>query len=758
MNIKDVPIHAADANVALMGDPGIPVNAPVRLWQRIALIAILLLAAFLNFFQIQQNGYGNTYYAAAVRSMLTSWHNFFFVSFDPGGFVTVDKPPLALWVQTASAALFGFSGFSLLLPQAIAGIISVYILYRLVQRTFGPIAGLLAALALAITPISVVMNRDNNMDTLLVLTLLLATWCVMKATEAGSLRWLILCAALVGLGFNIKTLEAYLVVPAFGLLYLLGSPVSWGKRIWHLALALLIMLVISLSWLVAVDLTPASQRPYVGSSQTNSEIELALGYNGLQRLTGMGRGGGGGGARPDNARAATTPAAARSTPSANVADRPANGDEEAGNPFAGGGNPFNGGGPPSVWRMFMVELGGQVSWLLPLALVSLLALGWQTRLRLPLSRQHQALVLWGVWLLTTGIFFSVAGFFHSYYLVMIAPAIAALSGIGLVLLWRAYRSHAISDWRTWILPLALLLTAAEQVYLLLSYTPWNSVLTPLILALCLLSACILIFAKIRPGLRLTQIIQRPALTVGMLALLITPAIWSGYSTLVPGNSTLPTGGPNVGGGANFGRGGAGRGNDPQANRGGGSAADRARNGAGIAGPVGPGGPGGMGFGQSNSKMVSYLEANQGTSRYMLAVQSSMSASSIIIATGKPVMAMGGFSGGDPILNQQKLADMVKAGTVRFFLLQGVPNASATGATDAANTRAQGANARGGPFGNNNGTTSWVQQNCKTVASDLWQTSTSNAAAGRTGNQAAPGGGPGGFGGGGEQLYDCSAVH
>ena len=737
MKTRAVPIQPThDTSIVAVDDRVTSPAMPISPWQRISLLAILLLAAFLNFFQLQLNGYGNTYYAAAVKSMLTSWHNFFFVSFDPGGFVTVDKPPLALWIQTASAKIFGFSGFSLLLPQAIAGIISVYILYRLVRRTFGPVAGLLAALALAITPISVVMNRDNNMDTLLVLTLLLAAWCVIKAGETGSLRWLLLCAVLVGLGFNMKTLEAYLVVPAFGLLYLLSSPLNWGKRIWHLALALLILLVISLSWLVAVDLTPASQRPYVGSSQTNSEIELALGYNGLQRLTGMSRPGagarGGGNAGADNRSVQTTP-----KPSSSSA---------GGFPGAGANNPFSEGGSPSVLRMFTVQLGGQVSWLLPLALISLVALGWQTRLRLPLSRQHQALVLWGTWLLTTGAFFSVASFFHSYYLVTIAPAIAALSGIGLVLLWRTYREGSRADWRTWMLPLALLLTTAEQAYLLLSYTPWNSVLTPLMLLLCLLSALVLTLVKVWPTMRMAQAVQRSAVTVSMIALLLTPALWSVYSTLVPGNSTLPTAGPPIAnsGFANFpgGNRGLGRGNGApgRANRG-------------LAG----------GGEQADSRLISYLEANQGSSRYLLATQNAMSAAPIIIATGKPVMAMGGFIGSDPILNQQQLENLVKAGTVHFFLLSGPMEISALPVSIRAEVEKMFGGG-GSPFGNN-ATTSWVQKSCKIVPTSLWQSNSSTTGSVPAGGQPDPGNraggatanGAGGFGAMSQQLYNCSAV-
>ena len=235
-----------------------------RVWHRIALGMILLISTILNVFQLNQEGYANTYYASAIKSMIQNWHNFFFVSFDPGGFVTIDKPPVGFWIQAASARIFGFSGLSILLPEAIAGVLAVLLLFHLVRRTFGPLAGLLAALALAISPISVVTDRNNTIDSLLVLTLLLGVWTLSLATEKGRLRWLLLTAAIVGVGFNIKMLEAYLVVPAFGVMYLLGAPLSWKKRIFHLLLAAVVLVVVSFSWIMAVDLTPASQRPYVG--------------------------------------------------------------------------------------------------------------------------------------------------------------------------------------------------------------------------------------------------------------------------------------------------------------------------------------------------------------------------------------------------------------------------------------------------------------------------------------------------------------
>src|SRR5437588_5049583 len=245
------------------------VRAGSTLWHRLALAGIMFISIFMNFFQLGQNGFGNLYYAAGVRSMLDNWHTFFFVSYDPGGFVTIDKPPLGFWLQVASAKILGLTPFSVFLPQAIAGVLSVLLLYYLVRRHFGVVAGLLAALALAVSPISVVTKRNITIDSTLALVLLVGAWAVMRAAETGRLRWFLLSAAIVGIGFNIKMLEAYLVVPAYILLYLLAAPRSLWTRIGHLILALLVLLTVSFSWALAVDLTPASQRPYVGSTQDN---------------------------------------------------------------------------------------------------------------------------------------------------------------------------------------------------------------------------------------------------------------------------------------------------------------------------------------------------------------------------------------------------------------------------------------------------------------------------------------------------------
>src|ERR1700691_2487601 len=255
--------------------------------QYVALACILALAALLNTHRLSQDGYANTFYAAGVHSLLKSWHNFFFVSFDGGGLVTIDKPPLALWVQTASAELFGFSPLSLLLPEAIISVIAVAVLYRIVARRLDAGAGLVAALALAVFPSFVAVSRENGVDPLLLLLMILACGATLNAIEDGRWRWLMASALLVGLAFNTKTRAAYLVVPGIGLAYLAWAPGRWYRGLGVLAVAGLGMGIASFAWVAVVELTTASQRPYVGSSTNNTELGLTFEYNGFGRVEGQ---------------------------------------------------------------------------------------------------------------------------------------------------------------------------------------------------------------------------------------------------------------------------------------------------------------------------------------------------------------------------------------------------------------------------------------------------------------------------------------
>ena len=630
-------------------------------WHELTLAAVLILSAFLNLFRLTSEGYGITYYAAAVKDMLTSWHNFFFVSFD-AGFVSVDKPPLGLWIQAASAKLLGFSSLSLLLPQALAGIFCVALLYYLVRRAFGPLAGLVAALALATAPIFVATSRNNTMDMLLVLSMLLAAWAFIHAAESGQLRWLLVGAVIVGLGFNIKMLEAFLVLPAFYLLYLVAAPVTLRRRFVHIGIATLMLLVVSLSWVVVVDLTPTDQRPYVGSTTDNTVTNLILHYNGLDRLWGI------------SFRAGEAMPAGK---------------------LGGPGLGTKQNGEPGPFRLLNHQYAGQIGWLLPLAVVGLLAAGWQRRLRLPLDRRHQALVLWGTWFLTAAAYFSVAGGQHRYYTVMLTPAVAALVGAGLVELWSDYRNSGRSGW---LLPLALVGTAALQAHILVSYEGWSPILTPLILGLCFIAAVVLVILPLESKPKVGRY-AAVATAVGILALLIAPTVWASYQVFQGPREADPLAGP-----------------PSSQNTQGDLTGGNAPGGGQV--PFGGGNPSeappsddaaGDAFGRSvaDPALMNYLLANQGDSKYLVAAARSSSADLIILSTDEPVISLGGYTGLDPVFTKKQLATLVNEGAVRFFL---IPDNQ--------------------------------HMNCKRVPRELWQSSTREQGEGPSTKAQA--------------LYDCSA--
>jgi 4-amino-4-deoxy-L-arabinose transferase-like glycosyltransferase len=601
---------------------------------RPALAVVLALSAFLNLYHLTDEGYGIPYYAAAVKNMLTSWHNFFFVSFD-AGFVSVDKPPLGLWIQAASAKLFGFHSLSLLLPQAIAGVLCVAVLYHLVRRSFGPVAGLLAALVLAVTPISVATSRSNTMDMLLVLTVLLAVWTFLHATETGRLRWLLLGAVVMGLGFNIKMLEAFLVLPAFYLLYLVAAPATWRRRFVHLGVATLVLLVVSLSWAVVVDLTPADQRPYVGSSSNDTVTNLILGYNGLDRLWGTTFRGG-----------EAISAGALGGPSLGVSQN----------------------GEPGPFRLLNHQYAGQIGWLLPIAVVGLLAASRQRPLRLPLDRKQQALVLWGTWFFTTAPYFSVAGGQHRYYTVMLAPAIAALVGAGVVALWSDYRSPGRSEW---LLPLALVGTAALQVHILSGYEGWSMRLTPVIIGLCFIAAVVLVVLP-HDSKPKTGAYAAVATAAGVMALLIAPTVWASYQVFEGPRGTMPLAGPLTAQVSADGFGGV----NTQGSLGGGNIPSVNQSPFGIVQPSGPPdgrSPSGASMSVASRStadpaLVDFLLANQGNAKYLVASNSASSTAPIILSTDEPVISLGGFNGLDPVFTNKQIADLVNEGTVRFFLV------------------------------------------------------------------------------------------
>ena len=566
----------ADASVQ---QTGILASGHTRIAPRVALAVVMALSAFLNLYRLDQigiNGIGNPYYAAAIQSMLTSAHNWFYLSIDPAGFVSLDKPPLAFWIQAASAGLFGFRGLSLLLPEAIAGIVSVYVLYRLVRRTQSEWASLLAALTLAVTPISVVTQRNNAPDALLILVLLLAAWALSRAVARGSRRWLSVMAVLVGIAFNVKMLQMLLVVPTLVVLYLAAAPWSWRIKLLNACVAILVALLVSAPWVLAVELTPPAQRPYVGGSVNNTVTDLIFGYNGIARLWG-----------------------------------------EDFTYYSG---------TPSPVRLFNDKLGGQVSWLLPFALVGLIASMWQVRQsRADTHARKHALILWTTWLLVQLIYFSIATFFHRYYLAMLAPAIAALVGLGVNALWTAWRT---GGQQRALVVIALLFCGGIQALLLLPFPDWGLRLIPPLALLCLTSAAILLWAwhTGRPG----ETWQRAAFIASLLALQIAPLVW----TLIPVSSctdyTLPCGGPQV----------IGPPKDCKRLVAGRPYLDRA--------------------------WVEVFEQGRNGARFLAATHDMGIAELGPLETREPFMALGGFRGSDPILTVEQFAERVARGEVRFY--------------------------------------------------------------------------------------------
>ncbi len=646
-------------------------------------LTLMALSLVLHLVNIESLGDSNPYYTAAVKSMLESWHNFFFAAAEPGGSVTVDKPPLGLWVEALFAYVLGVSGFSTSLPNILAGVLSVGLLYRLVEKQMGKLSGLTAALVMALTPIFLATNRNNTMDGLLVFTLLLAAWAFMRATEAGKLRWLLLGAFLVGLGFNIKMLQAFLPLPAFYALYFLGAKEGWFKKAFHLGVSSLLLAVVSLSWALMVDFVPAENRPYIGSSGNNTVMGLILGHNGAARLgnlLGMGNtpqtgpqpappseadappqpnpapalSPGNPSAGPSRPLQGPPPAALEacegqtpgatcsfSQPNGNVLRgvciTPPNGNALAcapqgmtpgqapnGQPNAGpnGGTPFsNETGSPGVFRFFVAPLSKQMSWLLPFALISVLLAVFGARVRFPLQAGiHQALVLWGGWLLTCLVFFSaVSGIFHAYYAIMLAPALGGMVGVGLAQFYRwSERSRPAAAG----LAVAAAVTLGFQFFTAAQYGAfsWWMLGTGLLLGL---------------GVLLAFVSRRAAYAVILAAMLIIPAWWSGMTVLYSTNHNLPT--------AYEGRGGENR----------------------PASPMPP--PGEQ---SSNDALLDFLQANTQGMKYLAAVPSSQQGAPLVLATGRPVLYMGGFGGQDDVVTAADLQAMVAAGELRYVLYGG----------------------------------------------------------------------------------------
>lgn len=587
-------------------------------------IAIALVAAGLYTWGLGSAGVANDYYAAAVKAMSTSWKAFFYGSIDSGSFITVDKPPASLWVMALSARIFGFSTWSMLLPQAAAGVASVLIVHRIVREWMGNVAAHLAALGFALTPVAVVMFRYNNPDALLTLLGLGSAWAIWIALKTGRTRWLILSAALVGLAFETKMLQALVVLPAFVAVYLFFGPPKLAKRLWQLALAAVTVLVSAGWWIAIVALVPASSRPYIGSTEDNSIISLVMGYNGLSRIFG-GEGGAPGGS--------------------------------GGGPGGGGGF----GGAVSWLRMFNTEVGGQVAWLIPLALVGLGAGLWLTRRNPRTDLARAGWVLWGAWAVVSIIVFSRAeGIFHPYYTVQLAPAVAALAGAGAIALWQLGRRHPSTRW---LLPATIVLTAGVAVTILRRTPDFASWLPMAIIVGAALSAAGLwIGASLRH-----RTLTLAAATIAGVTLLAGPTAYSLTTVAHTQTGSLAAAGP--------------------------SNASTGFPGGGPDGGTGPGATTSSSI-DGDVELAAWLEANQGDATWLVAAFSSHSSAPIILATDEPVMTIGGFNGQDPAPTLEEFIEYVEQGELRYVLVDG----GGMGGMG------------GGPGGGTSEITTWVTEN------------------------------------------------
>ena len=634
-------------------------------WVRPALLTMLALTAALYTAGLSRSGWANDFYAAAVQAGTKSWKAFFFGSLDSSNFITVDKTPASLWVMELSARAFGLNSWSLLLPQAAEGVAAAFVLYATVRRWFGPAAGLIAATVMALTPVAALMFRFDNPDALLVLLMTVAAYATTRAIESGRTRWLVLTGTLIGFAFLTKMLQGFLVLPAFALAYLVAGPPRLGRRVLQLLAGGAAVVLGAGWWVAAVQLTPVADRPYIGGSTNNSVLQLALGYNGLGRL---------------------------------------DGNETGSVGFRGGAGPsFS--GSTGLTRLFAADMGGQVSWLLPAALIALAALAWLSWRAVRTDRLRAAALLWGGWLLVTGGVFSfMAGIIHPYYTVALAPAIGALTGIGAVTLWRR-RDHLAAR-----LTLAAGIAAtALWAYVLLDRTPGWLPWLRAVVVLCGLAAAAAVLAGPALASRAATRRGRIALTavpiaLALIAALAGPAAYSIDTAATAHTGALPSAGPAAasfggpGGQAGFGggqspggirapggRGAAGQGAATGTSRGGAGAAGGP--GGGFAGAGGVpsggtsgtqagsaqgfalgGGPGGLGGNTAVASVLTRLLTNGAAGyRWAAATVGAESAAPLQLASGKPVMAIGGFNGTDATPTLAQFERLVAAGDIHYFV-------------------------------------------------------------------------------------------
>ncbi|MFE5538975.1 ArnT family glycosyltransferase [Streptomyces sp. NPDC056492] len=680
-------------------------------WERPAYVALLLGTAVLLLWNLGASGYANSFYSAAVQAGSESWKAFFFGSSDAGNSITVDKPPAALWPMALSVRLFGLGGWQILVPQALMGVGTTAVLYAAVRRHFGPAAALISGAVFALTPVAALMFRFNNPDALLALLMTVTVYCVLRALDGAHTKWLVWAGVAVGFAFLTKTLQAFVILPPLALVYAVCAPTRLRRRLGQLLLAGAAMAVAGGWWVAIVELWPASSRPYIGGSQNNSFLELTLGYNGLGRINGNETGSVGGGARP-----------------------------------GGGGGGGGGWGETGIDRLFSANIGGQISWLLPAALVMLvtgLVITWRARRSADSleGMARAAFLVWGGALLTTGLVFSyMQGIFHEYYTVALAPFVAALVGMGVAMLWeeRGGKAAAIT------LSGTLALTAWWSYVLLgrsTGYLPW--------LRWTVLAAGLVAAAGLLVGSRLGRRFALGAAGLGLAAALAGPLAYCLTTVDSTRGGSIVTAGPAVSGG----RGGMGMG----MRFGGGELPPGAlpqgmpqgalpQGGPGGGGPGGggsqagsrqfPGGQGGQGFpggrgggargGQNSAgggpggllggtkvgqEATAALRKDAGKYTWAAATVGAQNAASYQLASGEPVMPIGGFNGSDPSPTLAKFQEYVRTGKIHYFVGEG----GGSGGEAQGMRGGPGGGQGGGPGGGTSSAiTSWVKANFKTT--------------------------------------------
>jgi 4-amino-4-deoxy-L-arabinose transferase-like glycosyltransferase len=616
-------------------------------------LLILVCAAVLYCWGMTGGEY-NSFYASAARSMSENWKAFLFGSFSPANTITIDKIPGYLWPQAVSARLFGFHSWSLVVPQIIEALVTVVATYRLVRRWAGEAAAVLAAGFLALTPALIAATHTNNEEAAYVMCLALAASATQHAAASGRLRSLVLAGVWVGLAFQCKMVEAWAVLPVIAVTYLVTAPPKLLRRVLDVLAAMLVALAVSLSWVVLVALVPASSRPYIDGTTSNNPFSMVFGYNGLTRFGSLG----------------INPASVGAVSQAR-----------------GGGGAAVGAVPSSgLATMFQGGAASQVGWLYPLAAVSIVVLLWQRRGKPRTDPIRAGVIMFTIWILIYGLAYS-AGTIHTYYVVTLAPALAALCGAGTVALWRAFRAGGR---RAWALPITLALTAAWAIYVAAGFPTYRDWLVPLIAVVGIVALIALAIVARRPAMTGRAVLA--AGVIGLVAVITGSAAWDSSVITAGDDTSLAMGnvGPNAPGAGAFGGAGgaghagfgAGRGFGAGAGTGGGFGGG-AGGGSGAAGkPAAGGAPSGFaaggGFGgmwvtdgtlsTEQRDLLDYAQAHRDGARFVLTVTTTFQATPYILRAGADVLSMGGFSGQVPYPTLTQFEQYVASGQVRYVYL------------------------------------------------------------------------------------------